>query len=297
MTGEGIKKKRDPIFSVCFVVFVVACVGVLGVYVDEHYIQQDDTKVAFGDKVAVNYIGTYYAAYGEDNAVVFDTSIASIGKDDDITKSNDFSSSSYTTLSVTVGSNGALKMFEEALVGHKIGEKIQVEIPAGEGYVTSDGSVLENQSRSFTVPAIQKMSKTQFESIYDDVKLTAGTGVYITTAYGWEGIATLSSTDNSVLIQNMPGNQTYQYIGNDDSEFGKVTFSVNGMEGESYKVTIGFEETKNVGGNDIQMIKVNVDGTPVYITGFTDTTYDYKTCAEKDNITLFFEIEIVSINA
>ena len=65
MTGEGIKKKRDPIFSVCFVVFVVACVGVLGVYVDEHYIQSDDTKVAYGDTVEVNYTGSYYGYYTE----------------------------------------------------------------------------------------------------------------------------------------------------------------------------------------------------------------------------------------
>ena len=90
----------------------MACVGVIGVYVDEHYIQQDDTKVAYGDKVVTNYTGSFYAYYGEDNAVVFDTSYASIGKNNDVAKAYSFSKSSYSTFSVTVGSNGALKMFE-----------------------------------------------------------------------------------------------------------------------------------------------------------------------------------------
>ena len=158
MTGEGIRKKKDPIFSVCFVVFVVACVGVLGVYVDEHYIQQDDTKVAYGDKVVTNYTGSFYAYYGEDNAVVFDTSYASIGKNDDVAKAYSFSKSSYSTFSVTVGSNGALKMFEDSLVGHKVGDKIRVMIPASEGYIASDGAMKTGQSTTFDVDMVQTMS-------------------------------------------------------------------------------------------------------------------------------------------
>ena len=34
MTGDE-KKKRDPIFTVCFVVFILAAVSVVGVYIDE----------------------------------------------------------------------------------------------------------------------------------------------------------------------------------------------------------------------------------------------------------------------
>ena len=295
MTGEGIKKKKDPIFSVCFVVFVVACVGVLGVYVDEHYIQQDDTKVAYGDKVVTNYTGSFYAYYGEDNAVVFDTSYASIGKNDDVAKAYSFSKSSYSTFSVTVGSNGALKMFEESLVGHKVGDKIRVMIPASEGYVASDGAMKTGQSTTFDVDMVQTMSYTQFKEIYSK-DLTAGVSATITTAYGWTGIAALSNADNMVTITNLPtAGQTYQYIGNDDSKYGKVSFQVNSVS-DVVKVTMSLEGTTAVSGG-IQMVKVNVDGNAFYITGYNGTTFDYKTCPETYNAYLYFEIEIVSINA
>ncbi len=295
MTGEGIKKKKDPIFSVCFVVFVVACVGVIGVYVDEHYIQQDDTKVAYGDKVVTNYTGSFYAYYGEDNAVVFDTSYASIGKNNDVAKAYSFSKSSYSTFSVTVGSNGALKMFEDSLVGHKVGDKIRVMIPASEGYIASDGAMKTGQSTTFDVDMDQTMSYTQFKEIYSK-DLTAGVSATITTAYGWTGIAALSNADNMVTITNLPtAGQTYQYIGNDDSKYGKVSFQVNSVS-DVVKVTMSLEGTTAVSGG-IQMVKVNVDGNAFYITGYNGTTFDYKTCPETYNAVLYCEIEIVSIIA
>lgn len=297
MTGEGIKKKRDPIFSVCFVVFVVACVGILGVYVDEHYLQKDETKVAYGDEVTVDYVGSFYAYNGESNAVVFDTSIASVGNNDDIAKANSFSKSSYSTFSVTVGSNGALKGFENALVGHKVGDTVKVMIPAGEGYVAPEGSLYEDASTTFTVPSVQKMSKAQFTEIYgDDITLTAGTSVQITTAYGWSGLATFVSADNEVVIQNMPvKGETYQYIGNDDSKFGKVSYTVDSTSDDGITVTIAFSETKDVGDGAIAMIELNVDGQKIYVTGVGSNTYTYKTCQETYNEDLYFEITIRTI--
>lgn len=295
MTGEGIKKKRDPIFSVCFVVFVVACVGVVGVFVDEHYIQQDDTKVAYGDKVEVNYIGSYYAYYDEQGAVVFDTSLSSIGNDDKYLKAYDFSKSSYDTFDVTVGSGKALKMFEDSLIGHKVGDKIQVMIPAGQGYLAPAGTSV-TESTNITVDLVQTMTKAQFDDIYEDVKLVAGQSATITSAYGWPATAYYDVTDNKVVITNMPqANQTYDYIGNEDSEFGKVSYQVTAV-GDSISAKISFTDTVSVA-DGIQMLQVNVDGTPVYITAVSGDTYTYKTCEEKCNIDLYFEIEIVSIGA
>ena len=273
----------------------MACVGVLGVYVDEHYIQQDDTKVAYGDKVVTNYTGSFYAYYGEDNAVVFDTSYASIGKNDDVAKAYSFSKSSYSTFSVTVGSNGALKMFEDSLVGHKVGDKIRVMIPASEGYIASDGAMKTGQSTTFDVDMVQTMPYTQFKEIYSK-DLTAGVSATIKNASGWTGIAALSNADNIVTITNLPtAGQTYQYIGNDDSKYGKVSFQVNSVS-DVVQVTMSLEGTTAVSGG-IQMVKVNVDGNAFYITGYNGTTFDYKTCPETYNADLYFEVEIVSINA
>ncbi len=297
MTGEGIKKKRDPIFSVCFVVFIVACVAVLGVYINDHYLEKDDTKVAFGDTVTVNYVGSYYAYYGEDGAVVFDTSYSDVGKDDSIVKSDDFSKSSYSTFKVTVGSNGALNLFENALVGHKVGDKdIKVYIPADEAYGTFPGTAVHSGvSTTFDVPVVQKMSTSTFKSLYD-VTPTANTQVVITSTYGWQASAVLDNADNMVVITNMPvSGEKYEYIGNEDSEFGKATFTVNGITDGAITVTLGLTETKKVEGSEIQMLKLNLDGKPIYITNYDGNTMTYKTTGGKEGMDLFFVIEIVSI--
>lgn len=297
MTGEGIKKKRDPIFSVCFVVFVVACVGVLGVYVDEHYIQEDDSVIAYGDTVEVNYTGSYYAYYDEDGAVVFDTSLSSVGNDDDIKKSNEYNRTSYGTIDVTVGDGDYLAMFENCLIGHKVGDRVEIAIPVGQGYVAPSGSMYEGVSSTLSIPVMQTMTKEAFDDMYEDVDLTAGASQYFTTAYGWPATAYYNVTDNSVSIVNMPETgETYEYIGNEDSEFGEVFYTVGGYDEDgNLSVTISFENTVEVEGG-IQMLKaMDAEGNVVYVTDVGEGTFSYKTCDETDNIVLYFVIEVVAI--
>lgn len=292
MTGEGIRKKREPIFSVCFIVFVVACVGVLGVYVDEHYLEKDDSRVAYGDSVKVNYIGTFYAKYGDTNAVVFDTSVSSVGNNDSVLKSNSFSKSSYSLFDVTVGSGEALKDFENCLVGHKVGDKIYIEIE--DAYAAPPAS-FQTADLQTTIETVQTMSKTNFDSLYSDVSLTGGSSVMFKTAYGWDAMATYSTADNIVTITNMPeAGKTYEYTGNEDSKFGKISFAVSSISnGITY--TMSFSDTTAVSGG-IQMIEMNVDGNTVYITEIGSSTYTYKTCSESYGIKLYFEITVESIS-
>lgn len=298
MTGEGIKKKRDPIFSVCFVVFVVACVGVLGVYVDEHFIQQDNTAVSYGDTVEVNYTGSYYAYYDEDGAVIFDTSLSSVDDNSDYVKANEYSKSQFGTIDVTVGDGDYLEMFENCLVGHKVGDRIEIMIPAEDGYTAPGNSMHEGVSTNLSIPRTQEMTKEAFDDMYEDVDLTAGTAVHFTTAYGWEANAYYDVTNNNVIIVNMPTvGETYDYTGNEDSEFGDVYYRVNSIEADgSYSVTISFENTVAVG-NGIQMLQaLDAEGNVVYVTDVDGSTFSYKTCAERCNIALYFVITIESIN-
>lgn len=298
MTGEGIKKKRDPIFSVCFVVFVVACVGVIGVYVDEHYIQQDETVVSYGDTVEVNYTGSYYAYYDEDGAVIFDTSLSSVDDNGDYVKANEYNSTRFQPIDVTVGDGDYLEMFENALVGHKVGDRIEVMIPAADGYIAPENSVFENVSTNLSIPRTQEMNKEAFDDMYEDVDLSAGTAVRFTTAYGWEANAYYDVTNNNVVIVNMPTvGETYDYTGNEDSEFGDVYYRVNSIEASgNYSVTISFENTVSVDGG-IQMLQaLDADGKVVYVTGVDGSTFSYKTCEERCNINLYFVITIESIN-
>ncbi len=299
MTGEE-KKKRDPIFATCFVIFVLAAVGVLGVFVDEHYLSADKGTVAYGDKVSVQYVGTFYDYFGEKDAVVFDTSRSSVGNNDSIIKSNSFSATSFKdTYSVTIGSKGSLEAFENCLVGHKVGDKVRVTIddayPAGSSPVTVSTSEL-------IIPVTQTMSKTAFDNLYD-YSLSPGGATIIETVYGWTATANLDATTSTVVIVNMPkSGETYTYSNGDDKDkhsFGTIDLAVSSVQGGtiSCNVTVKDYTTVDTSSSEIQMIEFVLDGQKVYITNYDGSTFTYKTCEEVKGQTLYFEIEILSIDS
>lgn len=296
MTGDE-KKKRDPIFSTCFVIFILAAVGVVGVFVDEHYLTDDDRKVAYGDTVKVDYVGTFYDYYGGENAVVFDTSISSIGKNDSVIKSNSFNSTSFSEYSVTVGSKGSLEDFENALVGHKIGDKVKVAIENG----YDSGSVITDASTSgLTVPVVQEMTLAQYKDVYGTSPSVSGSA--ITTVYGWTAIAVLDSASQKVVVTNMPeSGKTYDYT-DDDAEdkhsFGTVKFTVTGVSGGTitYSMSIEGYTTVDSSTGEIQMVQLRLGDETRYVTHYNGSSFTYKTCDETKNQTLYFEIEILSIS-
>lgn len=70
----------DPIIKVSFVVFMLACVIVLGSTVyDKTLADHTSAAAEYGDKVIVDYVGSYYVYYEEDGAVIFDTTLKSVG--------------------------------------------------------------------------------------------------------------------------------------------------------------------------------------------------------------------------
>ena len=299
MTGDE-KKKRYPIFTVCFVVFILAAVSVVGVYVDEHYLTEDTTKAAYGDTVEVRYTGTFYAYYGEENAVVFDTNISSIADDDAIIKSNSFTGGSDSLLDFKVGGSDVLTDFGNAVVGHKVGDKIRVTVQ--NGYLA--GSDFHTQSTSgFQIPVVQEMTVAEFEDLYGDAP-SGGVMKTITTVYGWQATAAYDSTTERVIITNIvDSGQTYTYapISDDDDEetqtFGTTTFTVTGISGENIVCDIAFSDYTTVGDNgEIQMIELDFGTETWYVTNIGNGEFTYKTCDETSNATLYFEIEIVSIS-
>ena len=296
MTGEE-KKKKDPIFSTCFVIFVLAAVGVVGVFVDEHYLSDDEGVVAYGDKVTVNYVGSFYDYIGGKNAVVFDTSRSSVGNNDSIIKSNGFSATSFKdSYTVTIGSKGSLEDFENCLVGHKVGDKVKVTIT--DGYPA--GSVLVTGSTSGqTIPVTETMSKARFDDLYDYTLKTGG-ATMIKTVYGWDALATLDSATNTVIINNMPAVGQYTYSNGDDDKkhsFGTVVFDVKKVDNGTitYDLVVKDYTTVDTATSEIQMIEIEFGSETRYITNYSDSSFSYKTCKETSNQTLYFEIEILSI--
>lgn len=282
MTGDE-KKKRDPIFMVCFVVFILAAVSVVGVYVDEHYLTEDTTKVAYGDDVTVDYVGTFYDFDGSEIAVEFDSG------------SIDFTAESGSDV---------LQKFWEACVGHKVGDKIEVVIGPEDGYVAPATDYEDVSKTGLTMSLVQVMSLAQFEALYDDLSLSAGTMAYFTTVYGWGATAMLDSTTQMVTVTNMPvEGETYNYVFDDVEESEetedavKVTFTVTGADGGVITYNIGFEGYTSTGnGDEVQMIELQFGTETWQVTEIGSTTFTYKTSPDTTNQTLYFTIEITEIN-
>jgi FKBP-type peptidyl-prolyl cis-trans isomerases 1 len=299
-----VKKERDPIMMVCFVVFLIASLSVIGasVYND---VRGDDTRVVVGDNVSVDYVGSFYDFYEGTNYVVFDTSRWSVADNNNVPKSNDFTlkaENQYKPLSFKVGGTSVLKMFGDAVVGYKVGDTVRVMIPSGQGYNGPDTLTTVQSSTTYTVPLTEKITASQFADLYGFSLM--GTTSLEKSVYGWPAHAAFNTSDNTVTMTYSPvAGQEYVVI---DDDFGKLTYKVS-----SISSTISFtqhvsnytvvSQTGNV--KNIQMIEVDLGTERYFITAVTDTNNDgvsesftYKTVNETVNEDLYFVIEIKSIN-
>ncbi len=298
-----VKKERDPILMVCFVVFILAVCAISGASIYNNYIKADTTVAVVGSTVSVDYVGTFYGYHGEENAVVFDTSFWSVANDEDILKSNDFTlraESNYTPLSFTVGGTTVLTGFGNAVVGYKVGDTVRVMIPAGEGYTAPSTPVTINASTVYTMPATEILTASQFKTIYGyDLK---GFQQIEESVYGWPAAASYNSANNTITMSYQP--QAGMSYTAEDGDFGKVALRVTSASGNTISFTYevsGFTVVSSSGsGQEIQMIMVDFGTQKFYITEVTGSgiasSFTYKIVDERFNKALYFEIEIVSIN-
>ena len=305
-----VKKERDPIMMVCFVVFLLTVCAISGATVYNNYLKADDTIADSGSTVSVNYIGTYYDYYGKENGVVFDTSYWHIADDEKILKSNDFNKnieSSYKPLSFTVGGTSVLMKFGNAVIGHKVGDRVRVEIPVGDGYTAADTAAAVNTSSDIRMPATEILTAAQFKELYDhDLKGYEEIGKSV---YGWPASASYNMYNNTITMIYRPAAGTsYEAV---DNDFGNVSLRVTSVTGSEILFRFVISDYKVVstsGSNkEIEMIKMDlgpnnnktVGGVIVpsklYITSVSDTGFAYKTVNERYNQVLYFEIELVSI--
>lgn len=293
MTGENTAKKdRDPIFTVCLAIFLVAAVIALGSFVVKEYFPSGDATASTGDTVTVDYVGTYYAAYDEEYAVVFDTNISSIGNDDDIQKSNDWTEkSSYKGLTFKIGSKTMLEGFENAVIGHKVGDTINIYLSASEGYVGPSTEGKMNATGN-EIDSTQYVSKKQFSELYPDVKLEEGKAIVFDSKYGFPAQALLTDSGRAVLVTYFPvTGETYEVYKQGETT---VSFKANSV-GEKLNFDIIIKNPVKVDSDGhIQMIKLELE-EDIYITSISGNEITYKTGSEKINEPLFFQIKITNI--
>ncbi len=294
MTGEKTAKKdRDPIFTICLVIFAIAAVIAVGAFISHEYFPDNTETASTGDKVTVNYIGTYYDEYGKEHAVVFDTSYANIGNDSNIAKANDFTQkSSYSPLSFTVGGTTVLKAFGDSVIGHKVGDKYNIYLSATEAYYAHETFGLLNKTGNEMAVSVV-MTKTAFNSAYPDVTLSTNSNVIFTSDYGWEANAILTDEGKSVLVTYTPtAGETYKVY---ESGNTTVNYKVTSVSNGTITYNIDIQNPTYVDSTNIEMIKLNLGNEVIYITSISGDEITYKEGMERTNQPLYFQIEIVSI--
>lgn len=276
----------DPILLVSFTIFMVSCLIVTGVTVYGIVAGDSSDRVCeYGDNVKVDYTGSFFGYYDENGITVFDTSMQSVGDSDEYAKSYEYTKKdSYSPLEFAAGQGSYLEDFRDAVIGHRPGDTIKVEIVDGYGSLTVDenkftcakaGNTVSKVVTGLTVDKYKELFKT------DDVPDKGNTSYGVTTPYGWKADVTHESND-TISIDNLAA----------DGE----TYTVS--DGFSIKVntvgaTINFDYVIDDFAENSKMIRALYDGNLVYIISSSGTDMTYKTTNEKTGITLYFVIKFL----
>jgi len=295
------KHSIDPILGVSLVVLTLACVVVLGNAAYAEFIDKSGgSTVETGDTVNVRYTGAFYNYFGQDGAIVFDTNVEDVGdylKETQHTGEHSWAythKTTYSDLSFTVGGTTVLKKFGSATIGHKVGDKIQVEIGADDGYElpdTSKGS-LEN---GFTMESnTLTMTSSEFSALYG---FTAPTAFVQPVKFSdhpelcpFGCDYEVATVDGKVVVTN-----NFNHTNNEYNMFGEANAKVKiVLDGGKYKVT--YKDLVSVPSSG-KMTKLAVFHDNAWVLGYAyndGNTLMYKT-GETLGAKLFFTIEITSI--
>ncbi len=293
MTGEKTAKKdRDPIFTICLAIFLIAAVVAVGAFIANEYFPDNSETASTGDKVTVNYTGTYYDEYGKEHAVVFDTSYANIGNDSNIAKANDYTAkSSYSPLSFTVGGTTVLKAFGDSVIGHKVGDTSNIYLSESEGYYghSTFGTLKKTGNVMYMSTT---MTKSEFTAAYPDVSVAENSQTTFTSDYGWDATAILTNNGKSVLVSYKPDVKTYEVYKSGNTV---VNYKVTQIADGQIAYDIDIQNPTFVDSTNIQMIKLDLGVKTIYITSISGDEITYKEGSERTNQPLYFQIEIVKI--
>ena len=295
-------RKADPIAMSCFVVIMLACVVILGSYVNAMYINPEwNSPVAVeGDTVKVEYVGSYNGYYDADGAVIFDTNVKSVNDGSEYLKSPSYTNkTSFKYLSFKVGGDDVLPGFSEAVVGKLINWTAKVAIPASEGYGVADKhdftlSQTFNLSGTMSLEEFNKYASTS-------IKMSDLTSPYdVTMPNGLTAIVRNAGTSD-VTYEYVPGELTK--LKDDATETvtkidDNVSIKVTAIGTDNFTVEYIFS-------SEDKMYKASmvVDGVEkmIFVDNFTAGQYQYKVAdgsdyQEQKGEILYFWIKIVDIN-
>jgi len=300
------KKGRDPILMVGTIVLALAFVVVISGYAYGQFVPAQEGPAKFGDRVKVDYVGSFYGfaidknGNENSNASIFDTSMWSVAEhyeEDDSPYGFSWSftqraEDKYTPFNVTIGSNGALKDFENAIIGMRPGDTKWIEITAKNGY----GVVPEANYKSwdntsdFEMDRTEKMTQNMFRDTFGLSSVTLAGYTNLAHPYGWKCNATVGN-DGFVYVTHL-----VEFDEKYDATAGGMEITVSEIAGSPSKFNISFKFDKKTDPNGgIQLIQFKFGGTTYYITEFGagDATFKTKDTDEIIGMKLYFQITLL----
>lgn len=289
------RKKRDidPIIAVSAVVLILACAIVLGnATYDTHFNKNPGPAVEYGSTVAVDYTGSYNGYYDQSpNARVFDTTLKSVDTDSKFVKSWEYKSTSFKNVNVTVGKGTYLAMFENALIGHHVGDTVTVHIPAADAYGKIPTSqILKYEGKGY-VSISTILTAENYKDLFGKAAPTDGTIMLPeclstadkdktpSTPYGFASMVTKRADGTVMVSYECAVGQTYRM---------NKEMNVTVTEIKDGKIYFDY---KIVNPDYKGMIRICQDNTPMYLCINANEKY-IKTCDEKTGEDLYFTIKI-----
>ena len=304
------KKEREPIATVCLVVLLIASVAVLGVFINDNYISKNKETIEYGDSIELNYTGSLYAYYNDKSTytpVIFDTSVESIGKDTDNAFIASFNKTSYATSTIkldsaTSGSGDFLKAFEDACVGHKVGDTFSFKIDKADAYKTGIACMTDDVTNK-TVTNSKVMTIAEYNKLFNNSDTEVVGSKNLTDISGLPAIVTGVAGNMVSVNYTMTVGQDYTVY--EKAGIGKVTINASSVSASSITYDLTFVEKKDVTdqmayGTTIQaieMISLNLFGQYYNIVGYDGTTIAYNTGSTTNaaisDMDLYFVVTIV----
>ena len=304
------KKEREPIAAVCFVVLLIACVAVLGVFINDNYINKNKETIEYGDSIELNYTGSLYAYYNDKSSytpVIFDTSVESVGKDTNNTFLASFSKDKYEIATIKVdsatsGSGDFLKAFEDACIGHKVGDTFSFKIDKADAYKTGkacDTDTVTNKE----VANSKVISISQYNKLFDNSDTSVDGSKNLTDVSGLPATVT-GVAGNMVSVKYTLAAGT-DYTVYEKAGIGKVTLNASAVADDKITYTLTFVEKKDIAdqkayGTEIQaieMISMNLFGQYYNIVGYDGTNIAYNSASSTsdaiNDMDLYFVVTIV----
>lgn len=178
-------------------VVVVAILGFYFGYVVPRFPPPPD-RVLPGDTVTVNYIGTF------ENGLVFDTSLATVARDNaSFPKAFGFSwRSTWNTLQFDVGKvpPEVIQGFELGVQGLSVGDTTTIRVPPELGYGAPDPAKIQEKPLLEFVPVRRTMDEDTFRATYG-TEPVSGSSV-TDPIFGWT--VTVEVADTIVRVTNSP---------------------------------------------------------------------------------------------